>query len=206
MSDLALLLYLLLGWPQDGGFWVSLLVGAFAALGIVGYPGFALSAAKAYPFWQGGLIPFVFATLSVTAGAGTLLALQVVLPPWEGWATTEGQAVSPEILSAVMAYGALAAMVLLLVHLSVARSADSSSRFSVAEVLQRGLAPALIGGLVGPILLSAPVWSLLGAAPPGWLHVVAALLAVAGTTHIRHTYLTGAVQRQFYVAGVTFQP
>lgn len=133
---------------------------------ILVYPGLALSASPAIPFWTSGLLPVV----SALSGAASGLALYIL---WAGG--------PPNVLSWVLAALALALMLYLVV---MARQGGAAAES--AALLLRGEAMLFLGLGCG---LGIVLPALLGLAGGGAAVASAAIARLAGDFATRHAFL-----------------
>ena len=165
------------------------LLAAVGAIGVMMYTGFLLSHSPAIPFWNTTLLPLLFASSALTCGAGLLF---VLIPALGDKAANTG---SVETMSIIL----LAVnLVFLAVYMLNMNASTVAAKESVRMLMNRGLAPAfLIGvvgiGLVGPLVLVLFIRSAAGFGTASAVLAVAGILILFGGFVFRQCMLKAGV-------------
>jgi formate-dependent nitrite reductase membrane component NrfD len=129
---------------------------AMLALSVLGaalilvYKGFVYLVAKAIPFWNISLLPFLYIAYALRGGAALLLVA----------AAAAGEVFDIDLLQAIKLWVVVSSAVLLLLYLALANNAGPAAKRSLQELVAGRISPAFYAGaiflgLVIPIVLGA---------------------------------------------------
>jgi formate-dependent nitrite reductase membrane component NrfD len=164
---------------------------AVLALSILGaalilvYKGFVYLVARAIPFWNIWLLPFLYIAYGLRGGAAVLLVA----------AAAAGEVFDIDLLQAIKLWVVVSSAVLLLLYLALANNAGPAAKRSLQELVAGRISPAFYAGaiflgLVIPIVLGA-----IGATAGLWRRLLAlvGLSSLAGDFFVHYCIVKAGI-------------
>jgi formate-dependent nitrite reductase membrane component NrfD len=164
---------------------------AMLALSVLGaalilvYKGFVYLVAKAIPFWNISLLPFLYIAYALRGGGAVLLVA----------AAAAGEAFDIDLLQAIKLWVVVSSAVLLLLYLALANNAGPAAKRSLQELVAGRISPVFYAGVIFLGLVIPIVLGAVGATAGLWRGLLAfvGLSSLAGDFFVQYCIVKAGI-------------